>query len=46
MAKTKIKKVVPGKARIARVNKIANVYSYEYTEKENENADSTDKKSN
>lgn len=46
MAKTKIKKVVPDKARIVRVNKIANVYSYEYTVKEKENADITDKKSN
>ena len=39
MAKKKIeepKKKTPDKARIVRVNKTGNVYSYEYTEKQEE----------
>ena len=39
MAKKKFeepKKKAPDKARIIRVNKIGNVYSYEYTEKQEE----------
>lgn len=31
-----LKKKTPDKARVIRVNKIGNVYSYEYTEKQEE----------